>query len=451
MEKTFSIFTLGCKLNQFESECIRQSLIRRNWVFRRFEEGAQFCIINSCTVTGRSDARCRNAVRRMRAISPGAFIVVTGCYAETQPEALSAMAEINLVLGADAKQSIAGILDEIAAGEGFRSSIPRSTAADSSYESVEIECFLDHSRAFVKIQEGCSASCSYCIVPRARGPHRSLTLDTVLSQIRVLQEHGYHEVVLTGIHIGRYGVDLDPPLTLAALIEHILASTDGLRLRLSSVEPTEVTPRLVALVAEESRLAPHLHIPLQSGDDGILAAMNRPYRAMQYRETIELLVRARDDLAIGTDLIVGFPGETEERFERTLALVRDLPITYIHVFSFSPRPGTAAASMADQVSPAVKKRRSSRLIELGTSKKRSFLKSQVGTEPIVLVESPPHRVSPFARCLTGNYCDVFVPHGGASAGTLARVHITHLSRGNLYGMFIGRDAAGEAPRGESRT
>jgi threonylcarbamoyladenosine tRNA methylthiotransferase MtaB len=448
MEKTFSILTFGCKLNQFDSECIRQSLIRRNWILRRFEEGARFCIINSCTVTSKSDARCRNAVRRMRKISPGSFIVVTGCYAETQREAVSALTEIDLVLGATAKQAIPGILDGIAAGDGSGISIARTTAADPPSENAEINGFLDHSRAFVKIQEGCSASCSYCIVPRARGSSRSVRPDAVLHQIRVLHEHGYREIVLTGIHIGRYGADLDPPLTLIALIESILACTHELRVRLSSVEPTEVTPRLVELLAQESRLAPHLHIPLQSGDDAILAAMNRPYRAQRYRETIEALARAREDLAIGTDLMVGFPGETEERFAHTLALVRDLPISYFHVFSFSPRPGTAAASMPDQVSPTVKKRRSKHLIELGTSKRRSFLRSQIGTEQLVLVEAPVQRVSPFARCLTGNYCDVFVPYCGVPAGALARVRITHLSHGNLYGMCIGEDAACEAPTGE---
>jgi threonylcarbamoyladenosine tRNA methylthiotransferase MtaB len=436
MDKTFSILTIGCKLNQFESECIRESLLRRNWCLQRMEDGAQFCIINSCTVTGRSDARCRNAVRRARRASPDTFIVVTGCYAETQPEKLSAMDEVDLVLGNGAKQDVPCILDAIAAGGHSGMFATADTPFHAPADETAIECFHGHSRAFVKVQEGCSASCSYCIVPRARGPSRSVPPHRIRHQLQVLQNHGYHEIVLTGIHIGRYGADLTPPLTLATLVESIIDGTRDLRVRLSSIEPTEVTPRLLEIIASSDRIAPHLHIPLQSGDDVILEEMNRLYRARQFREVIEALSRARPDLALGTDVIVGFPGETEERFERTVALVRELPISYVHVFSFSPRPGTPAAVMAGRVSPEAKKRRSSRLIALSASKKHSFLKSQVGTVQLGLIEDLERAASSFARCLTGTYCDVFVPRRNGVAGTLAHVRITHMARGNLYGVLV---------------
>ena len=440
MDKTFSILTFGCKLNQFESERMRQSLIRREWVFKRFEEGANFCIINSCTVTGRSDARCRRAVRRARTASPHAYIVVTGCYAETSSAALSAMDEVDLVIGNQGKESLAAVLDAVAAGNEATHPIPSGAARVTASAESEIESFLDHSRAFVKIQDGCDASCGYCIVPRARGPSKSVDAEAVLRQIRVLAAHGYREIVLAGIHIGRYGADCSPPSTLSALIKRILAGTSGLRVRLSSIEPTEVTPPLVELLAHEDRLAPHLHVPLQSGDDGILEAMDRPYRSWQFRRTIETVARARTGLGLGTDLMVGFPGETEERFERTVSLARDLPLSFFHVFPFSPRPGTPAASMPDQVNSLAKKQRSKRLIELGASKKRSFLDAQVGTEQLVLVEGGPQDVSPFARCLTGNYCTVRVPRQGIVPGTLARIRVTHLTRDTLYGIFLGGEA-----------
>jgi len=246
MEKTFSILTMGCKLNQFDSEWIREALLRRNWEYRRFGEGARCYIINSCTVTGRSDARCRNAVRRTRRAAPEAFIIVTGCYAETAPGRLEAMNEVDLVLGNGDKRSLPAVLDRLAA-QG-RVGLPDEADGvfvDGETESILITGFLDHARAFVRVQEGCNASCSYCIVPRARGGSRSVPAETVLDQVRLLRENGYNEIVLTGIHIGRYGADFDPPQTLASLVESILERTDTPRIRLSSIEPTEVTPGLL--------------------------------------------------------------------------------------------------------------------------------------------------------------------------------------------------------------
>lgn len=437
MEKTFSIVTIGCKLNQFESEYIREALQRRDWVYRRFEDGARFYIINSCTVTGRSDARCRNAVRRTRKRAPGSFIVVTGCCAETQRERLEANPEIDLVVGNDAKPSIPAILDEVAGRrESSVPAAPGAVARATPGRDGCIERFLDHARAFVKIQNGCDAACSYCIVPRARGASRSVPADTVLSQVRILRDNGFHEIVLTGVHIGRYGADLRPALTLASLVEEILERTGSLRIRLSSIEPTEVTPQLLALVRRTERVAPHFHIPLQSGDDRILAAMNRPYRAADFRDLIAEIAGTRDGIAIGTDIIVGFPGETDEHFERTYSLVASLPLCYVHVFSFSSRPLTQAAAMGGAVSAVVKKARSSRLIELGKAKRGDFLESQIGTRHESLVEHAARRASSFVRALTGNYCEVFLPSAGLRPGALVPIRIERMMRGNLYGSTV---------------
>jgi threonylcarbamoyladenosine tRNA methylthiotransferase MtaB len=445
MEKTFSILTIGCKLNQYESEWIREALLRRNWEYRHFGEGAHFCIVNSCTVTAKSDARCRNAVRRMRKAAPDSFILVTGCYAETQPRRLETMSEIDLVLGNDAKRSIPAILDEVAARGGNAPRIEAcSIRACETGDTACIDRFLGHSRAFVKVQDGCNASCTYCIVPRARGASRSVPAEAVLSQVQRLSRNGYEEIVLTGIHIGRYGADLHPPLTLASLIEMILDRTGTMRLRLSSIESTEVTQRLIGLVRETERLAPHFHIPLQSGDDSILAAMNRPYRAVDFIRRIEEVARAREGIAIGTDIIVGFPGESDEHFECTYSLVHDLPISYFHVFSFSPRPLTPAAAMGAQVSPAVRKTRSRRLIDLGKQKKRAFLESQIGTTQLTLVEGPASCGESFTRSLTGNYCEVILPSRGVRAGVLIPARIDRFSRGNLHGTPLGVPIAGGA-------
>lgn len=436
MEKTFSILTLGCKLNQFDSELMRQSLLRDQWEYRRPGEDARVYIINSCTVTGRSDARCRNAVRKTRRTAPGAFIVVTGCYAETEPHALSAMSEVDLVIGNKDKERIAAVLARIEppARPGSSPGIPRG-AGGRAAPGRGIESFLDHARAFVRIQDGCDAACSYCIVPRARGRSLSVPRDAIIDQIRLLRGNGYHEIVLTGIHIGRYGADLDPPSSLASLLEEILRETTGVRIRLSSLEPTEVSPRIVDLVRSGDRVARHLHIPLQSGDDRVLRSMNRPYDANEFRTLIERIARDMDDVCIGTDLITGFPGETDECFANTLALVAALPLAYLHVFAFSPRPGTPASSLRDQVRADVKKSRSRNLIDLGAAKKRAFQRARIGNDALVVVEAPVSRTSRYARSLTGNYCEVLVPRESAVPGTLRHVRITRFSGASLYGAF----------------
>jgi threonylcarbamoyladenosine tRNA methylthiotransferase MtaB len=351
MNKTFFIHTIGCKLNQFDSECIRHALVARGWTCDPAGRQAAVHIINSCTVTAKSDARCRNAVRRVRRRSPGSFILVTGCYAETQPARLAAVSEIDLVLGNDRKADIPAVLDEIAGGACSGEALERCRRSKDRAPQ-EIDSFFGHSRAFIKIQDGCNASCSYCIVPRARGRSRSVAPQAILRQVDALAASGYGEIVLTGIHIGRYGADLDEPMTLAQLVALILERTRVQRLRLSSIELTEVTPELISLPRSTERVAPHFHIPLQSGDDTILRRMNRPYRAEQFRETIAAIAADIPGAAIGTDIIVGFPGEGERHFEKTLALVRDLPLSYFHVFAFSPRPFTAAAAMPCHVPPS---------------------------------------------------------------------------------------------------
>jgi threonylcarbamoyladenosine tRNA methylthiotransferase MtaB len=433
-ERSFSIVTLGCKLNQYESECIRHELEHHRWMYRRFEDGADCFIINSCTVTGKSDSRCRNMIRRARRIAPRATIIVTGCYAETQPGSLESMDEVDLVIGNPLKKSIPAILERFITdrihGEMETAAI-RSGIAPEDRETV-IERFHGHSRPFIKIQEGCNASCSYCIIPRARGGSRSIPPDTVLRQVRRLLTNGYQEIVLTGTHIGRYGVDLGD-VNLETLVSMILDETADLRLRLSSIEVTEVTGGLLELMRQTSRLAPHLHIPLQSGDASILRAMNRPYGPELFRDRILEAAEARDGVSIGTDIIVGFPGETEEQFTRTYDLVRDLPVTYLHVFSFSSRPDTAASRMPRQCAPDTKKRRSRKLIRLGKAKKHAFLRSRIGTRETALVQGPMHRFSCFSRSLTGNYCEVYLRCPTEYNGRLLPIVISHFLHGRLYG------------------
>jgi len=422
-ERTFSIITFGCKLNQYESECIRQSLEEMNWIYRPFEEGADCFIINSCTVTGKSDSRCRNAVRRARRMMPDAKIVVTGCYAETQPEALEEMDEVDLVLGNEDKKNIPGIL-------GGKSA---EAVGKGNGTFGQIDEFLDHSRAFIKVQEGCNANCTYCIIPRARGPSRSTSPADVLDQVIRLVKNGYMEIVLTGIHIGRYGVDIEDPIDLSGLIELLLERTEGVRFRLSSIEINEVTDRLIGLVASSDRIASHLHIPLQSGDDAILEKMKRPYDTGLFEDRIKRIMNLNGRMALGTDIIVGFPGETDESFRNTYRFLKEMPFTYLHVFGYSRRPGTEAALMAGQVHPDARKARSRRLINLGKRKRTGFMKGHIGATELSLVQGPMRRFSKFSAALTGTYCKVMISRDERIRNMMLPVRITHYSRGRLYG------------------
>ncbi len=428
-EKTFSIITFGCKLNQYESECIRQSLEDMNWTYRPFEEGADCFIINSCTVTGKSDSRCRNAIRRARRMMPGARIIVTGCYAETQPEALEAMDEVDLVLGNVEKKRIPSILGGGGEGEG--------AAKDPLRRGID--SFLDHSRAFIKVQEGCNAGCTYCVIPLARGPSRSTPPVEVIDQVKRLEDNGYREIVLTGIHIGRYGLDLEKRMDLAELIGQLLDNTDSVRFRLSSIEINEVSDRLLGLVDSSERVASHLHIPLQSGDDTILGLMKRPYDRSFFEGRIGRVTKKNGRMALGTDVIVGFPGETEERFENTYHFVKEMPFTYLHVFKYSKRPGSEAALIPGQVHPEAAKRRSRKLINLGKRKRTEFMKAHIGSTELSLVQGPPHRYSKFTAALTGTYCEVMIARDERIRNMMLPVRITHYSRGRLYGTTLGEE------------
>lgn len=423
VKPTFSITTLGCKLNQYESECIRQTLVFRDWEFKPFGEIADYYIINTCTVTGRTDSRCRNAVRRAKKAAPDSIIIVTGCYAETQPDILENMTETDMIIGNEGKNSIVSILEGLAG---------RALPPEES-EIFDIADFHEHSRAFIKIQEGCDASCTYCIIPRARGRSRSVPLGRVLAQVKKLEDNGIEEIVLTGIHIGRYGNDIAGAPTLDGLIETVLAETSSLRLRLSSIEVSEVSDRLLNIISKTRRLAPHLHIPLQSGDDTILKAMNRPYDTTFFREKIEALRGLSDGIGIGTDIITGFPGEDDKSFKKTFEFVRTLPLTYFHVFSFSKRPGTPAETMDGQVDPDTRKLRSRKLINLGKSKKLEFMRSRTGSCEFAMIQGKAKRYSRHSTALTGSYCEVSVDTPPSLKGRLVPVEITHYSRGRLYG------------------
>ena len=379
--RTAALATLGCKTNQFESAALEEQLAASGWTIVPFDAGAELVIVNTCTVTAATDSQSRNLIRRARRLNPDCRVVVTGCYAQIDPAALRALPGVALVLGNAEKQNLLRLLGE----EGGKK-VHVSDLREAGGSVPSLTSFAERSRAFVQIQNGCNAFCSYCIIPFARGPSRSVAPELVLEQVQQLVAAGYPEVVLTGIHIGGYGLDLETPTNLVTLIKRLLAASSVHRLRLGSIEPTEIPEELIELLAMSPVLCPHLHIPLQSGDDAVLVRMNRHYDTTFFRALIQRLVARIPDLAIGLDLIAGFPGESEVEFAHTLALIEALPVTHLHVFPYSKRPGTPAALMAEQVAPEVIKARAAQLRTLGVVKLDAFNRRFIDRELEVVVE-----------------------------------------------------------------
>lgn len=424
-ERRVAFKTLGCKLNQYDSEELRESFERRGYVMVPFEQPADVYVINSCTVTSRADKDARKLARNAKRRRPEALIVVTGCYATTQPEELASIAEVDLVAGLSERARLAEMVDEALDDR------PAVSEAMQEGDWPLIGRFAAHTRAFVKVQEGCDARCAYCVVPLARGPSRSRPLPEALEQVARFAHAGHREVVLIGVHLGMYGRDLSPPCTLTELIRGCL-DVEGLgRVRLSSIEPREVTEELVDLLAcRAPAVCRHLHIPLQSGDDEVLRRMGRPYDARFCAELASRLVRAIPGVAIGADVMVGFPGEAEEAFANTLALVQRSPVAYLHVFSYSRRPGTRAADMPDHVRPDVKKERSRALRELSERKWAEFLQAQIGEQLQVIVEQGGGGE---VAGHSDNYVEVKLPGCRAGRGELVRAAITDVEDDHVVG------------------
>lgn len=429
LPRTAALATLGCKTNQFESAAIEEQLVAAGWRVIPFDDGAELVIVNTCTVTAATDSSSRNLIRRARRLNPDCRVVVTGCYAQIDPTALRALPGVALVLGNAEKQDLLRLLGE-EGGEKVHVSDLRQ--AGSSVPTLTT--FAEHSRAFVQIQNGCNAFCSYCIIPFARGPSRSVASAQILAQVQQLVSAGYPEIVLTGIHVGGYGLDLESPTNLSSLVKLLLANSPLHRLRLGSIEPTEIPTELIELLATSSVLCPHLHIPLQAGDDAVLARMNRHYDTAFFRDLIERIVQRIPDIAIGLDLIAGFPGESAAEFANTLALVESLPVTHLHVFPFSKRTGTPAATMPDQVAPEVIKERAAQLRDLGSAKLEVFTRRFIGQELEVVVEGGSK--GGILRGVSSNYLSIRFPGDVALVGKAVVVRLVGIDSAGARGVLL---------------
>ena len=424
-----SFRTFGCRLNQYDTESVR-TLLEASGRYEAVREEADVYVVNTCSVTARADASARKAIRRIHAENPEARIVVTGCYAQRAPEELSGLPGVSLVLGAADRGRVVEELERTVRGQAARLAVAPIAEARKFLE-VPITEMRERRRAFVKVQEGCNESCSFCIIPETRGVSRSRDPEAVLAQVRRLVEGGYPEIVLTGVHAGDYGLDLaactsDPPehgspvagigaggrRPLVGLIERILAVPGLERFRLSSIEPASVGDDLVSLMASEEKFARHFHIPMQSANDGVLARMRRRYTADGFRRLVERIAERVPDCGIGTDVICGFPGESDAAFEDTFDALVELPVTYIHPFTYSPRPGSESAGFKDDVPPEVKKRRVGALKRLSRDKGRAFRERHVGRVAGVLPEGPKK------SGWTDNYIRVEIESADASSGVV---------------------------------
>jgi threonylcarbamoyladenosine tRNA methylthiotransferase MtaB len=473
---SFYIEQFGCRATQADGAALERQLRERGYTIASESGAADVVVMNTCTVTAAADAQARDAIRKLHARSPETRIIVTGCYAQRAPEEIAALAGVSWVVGNSHKPEIPAVVDMLRAqapGASNGGFVPLESLGETEAESatamspqdapakiltgdiLQRSAFLaapvlggegHHTRPTVKIQDGCNSRCSYCVIPFVRGKSRSLAPEKVIEEIQQLSAAGYREVVLSGINLGTYGRDLEPRVEFEDLLRRILDETAVERLRVSSIEPLDVTSDLVALFAASRRIAQHFHMPLQSGCDRILAAMHRWYRAEHYARRVVLIHEQLPNAAIGADVIAGFPGETEGDHAATLRFIENLPFTYLHVFSFSKRPGTRAGTMTNDVAPAVIKRRARELRGLGEAKAAEFRRSHVGRNVRGLtLHRGGNTPDGFTPALSSNYLQVDVR--GEYASNLWVDVLTSADNGNqLVGEIVGQCGPAQASK-----
>ena len=431
-----ALYTLGCKVNQFETAALAEGFVSKGSDIVHYTQEADIYVVNTCTVTSRAAYQSRQILRRLRRSRKKARVIATGCYVQVGgQEILDAVPGQICLVGNDQKEQLVDLAFEIEDGlEFYVGNISRVTAI----APFTVRRQFGRTRAFVRIQDGCNSFCTYCIIPYARGRSRSLAPELVEKQIKTMIREGIKEVVFTGIHIGIYGEDLPKKTSLLDLLKRLCAVFPQLRFRLSSIEPSELTSDMISWARSTPNFCPHWHIPLQSGSDNILKRMNRHYTSSNYRNLIMELRTAMPDAAIGADVLSGFPGEDEPAFEKTMELISELPITYVHAFPFSPRPGTVAAAMNDIVPKKEKARRGRAVRNLGNEKKQAFYRSQVGKIFECLVEQQDKETGLW-RGLTPNYIPVLIETGKNQAdlkNQILPVQITKAEKGMAFGTLL---------------
>lgn len=436
--KIVSFHTLGCKVNHYETEAIWQLFKEEGYDRTEFDRQADVYVINTCTVTNTGDKKSRQVIRRAIRQNPDAVICVTGCYAQTSPAEIMAIPGVDIVVGTQDRTKLLGYIDQYLTERQPINAV-RNIMKNRVYEELDVPAFTDRTRASLKIQEGCNNFCTFCIIPWARGLMRSRDPQEVLSQAQQLVDAGYLEIVLTGIHTGGYGQDLKD-YNLAQLLRDLEANVKGLkRLRISSIEASQLTDEVIEVLRESKIVVNHLHIPIQSGSDTVLKRMRRKYTMEFFGERLTKLHEALPDLAVTSDVIVGFPGETEEEFMETYNFIRDHKFSELHVFPFSPRTGTPAARMEDQIDENIKNERVHRLIALNDQLAKEYSSRFEEQVLEVIPEEFVHDESDEAGLLTGytdNYLKVVFEGPESLIGQLVKVKITQAGYPHSKGQFV---------------
>ncbi len=431
--KKIAVNTLGCKNNQIESSIIKEDFISIGYDVVDFNDVADIYIINTCSVTEKSDKTAKYFIRQAKRANPEAKIIVTGCYAQVAAQELEKLGDVNLVLGNVEKHKM---LDYI---KYLKEDNKVHVRDIMEHQVFDFDKFASHSgrtRSFLKIQDGCNNRCTYCIIPYARGKSRSNKPENIINEINSLTAKGFKEIVITGIHLGQWGLDFESGHSLYDLIKEIEKINDLKRYRIGSLNPTEFDDELINVLAGSEKFCRHLHISLQSANNDILNAMQRGYTVEMYTDLIHKLKENMPDLAIGCDIIVGFPGETDEMFEQTYEHLKQLPISYLHVFSYSRRKGTPAYDMSNQVPHEVKKQRNKILTELAAQKGSEFKQSFIDKEMEILIEKSRDKATGRLKGLTGNYISVLIDAKDDLINEVVKVKITDISGDNLVGEII---------------
>ena len=397
--------TLGCRVNQYESEAMAEKFIREGYEVVAFDELSDVYVINTCTVTNMGDKKSRQMISRARRLNPEAIIVVVGCYSQIAPDEVSKIEGVNVVLGTRNKGDIVYWVNR-SREEGKQIIQVNDVLKNKVFEELNIEEYQDRTRAFVKIQDGCNRFCSYCLIPFARGAVCSKEPEKVIEEVKKLADNGFKEIILSGIHTASYGVDLKDKVTLVDILEAV-DSVEGIeRVRIGSIDPTFFTEGVIERLVKLKKLCPHFHLSLQSGSDATLKRMNRHYTTEDYKKNVEDLRKNIKDVSITTDIIVGFPGETEEEFNETYNFLKDIKLTKMHIFKYSPRKGTKAAEMKPVVDGKIKDERSNKLIHLGEQLEKEHMESFLGCSMDVLYEEAYSNKEGYYEGYTPNYIKV---------------------------------------------
>lgn len=428
-----AFYTLGCKVNQNETEALGALFKEHTYEVVEFTDLADIYVINTCTVTHLGDRKSRQIIRRAIKTNPEALIVVTGCYAQASPEEVEKIQGVDLIIGTSDRARMIEIIEEHKKGKRTLTYVHDIMQA-KDFEELPVDRLINRTRAYLKVQEGCEQFCSYCIIPYTRGPLRSRDIDNTINEANRLVDAGFQEIILTGIHLGAFGEEKGQSgANLAYLCQEILEKTKVKRLRLSSIEPTEVTEQLINLMYENPRFCRHLHIPLQNGDDQILKLMNRPYDTNRYRETIHSIRNKIPDVGVTTDIMVGFPREEEINFKNSLGFVTEMGFSGLHVFKYSPRKGTPAAAFDNQVPPEIKEERSKAMQATGKIGFQNFAQRFIGQVCEVLVETPWPRGGWEGH--TDSYLRI-VFKGESEKGTLVKVLLEKVKDNYIIGQLV---------------